>query len=583
MRVVLRNLFGLVSCLSYLEVKNTKNDPVFPGEQWFFYWKTSSTLWATYLAAVPRDRPIIIPINWGFHFDEKLGWDFGPSIPERNLFKLIDILKENQLNFCLLLPLTPSPFLTNGGVPSHCARFHSSSREGLHLTPIDSEGLYQRIFSYFEPKVFLYFSEFCLFLSKKIKEFGLKIDIWGALFSYYEGDKVVSFFEDRSLAFDQGFSRYLKNNAPSDVELSDPLQEEKLKKSFTFEVQQLFTTTAKDLFSHWRGEVTINCLGGGVTDTIKRNLQSSSATLDYISQTLDSYNRNSWFSSALLSKEEKGATLEQIINEHFDSKKIKKHFFPSLIANNDADQWEELEIISIFDTDRENFSSQGLYDFLETKFKWSYKNHSLFQFSPEWIDENQETIKIFHSKGIEKEKFIQILKFFLMGQRIILDQSHLTSEMRSKLEIFIIENNLKVQHVNFGSPITLCELGDGLLILYDGLKLSPDFFQKFWTKLFDILNAIQLQVKSSENVIGMWRIRKSSHYELNYLDVRRLNLYNPTSYKKIISVPLFSGFAFMKVVDPNYASAKSLNQIVEVELLPNGFLALDFGHYGDRK
>jgi len=80
----------------------------------------------------------------------------------------------------------------------------------------------------------------------------------------------------------------------------------------------------------------------------------------------------------------------------------------------------------------------------------------------------------------------------------------------------------------------------------------------------------------------MWRIRATSNHELSYLDVRRVNIYNPTSYKKTVTIRTHKHFAFMKMVDPTRANAKSTSEGVDVELLPHGKIALDFGHYEER-
>jgi hypothetical protein len=61
--------------------------------------------------------------------------------------------------------------------------------------------------------------------------------------------------------------------------------------------------------------------------------------------------------------------------------------------------------------------------------------------------------------------------------------------------------------------------------------------------------------------------------------VRRVNIYNPTSYKKVVTIKTHKHFAFMKMIDPTRANAKSTSDGVDVELLPNGKIALDFGHY----
>ena len=121
------------------------------------------------------------------------------------------------------------------------------------------------------------------------------------------------------------------------------------------------------------------------------------------------------------------------------------------------------------------------------------------------------------------------------------------------------------------------------MITFEGAKLKhPEDNHKFWVHMFKFLNLNHPEVHSENDVFSLWRIRATSPHELNYLDVRRVNFYNPTSYKKSVMVQTQKKFAFMKVIDPVHASAKMTNDGVEVELLPNGTLALDFGHYEER-
>ncbi len=103
-----------------------RDNVVTPGEQWFFYWKTSAALWEAQILELPREEIIFLPLHWGLH-SEQDSWDFGDhelgaSQPERDLFRLASLLTQHGRKFAWLLPLTPSPFLPNGGLPVAAAR-----------------------------------------------------------------------------------------------------------------------------------------------------------------------------------------------------------------------------------------------------------------------------------------------------------------------------------------------------------------------------------------------------------------------------------------------------------------------------
>ena len=52
-------------------------DSVFPGENWFLYWKTSPSLWESKLREYSGPSPIFVPIYWGYHTDFEGDLDFG--------------------------------------------------------------------------------------------------------------------------------------------------------------------------------------------------------------------------------------------------------------------------------------------------------------------------------------------------------------------------------------------------------------------------------------------------------------------------------------------------------------------------
>ena len=96
--------------LSYLEDTRPEkdpshNDPVHPGEQWFFYWKTSAALWESKITQIPVHEIVFIPLFWGFHAEAGIEWDFGRIHPERDLLRLTKLLTQHGRKFCWLLSL----------------------------------------------------------------------------------------------------------------------------------------------------------------------------------------------------------------------------------------------------------------------------------------------------------------------------------------------------------------------------------------------------------------------------------------------------------------------------------------------
>jgi hypothetical protein len=567
--------------VTYLE-NSKQHDPVRPGEQWFFYWKTSASLWESRIVQFPQEEVIFLPIYWGFHAESATHWDFGTVSPERDLLRLAQILTQHSRKFCWILPLTPAPFLPNGGVPVQSARTLSISKDGVHLAVLDQEHNLNKMFSYFEPRVFQTFGLFLKSFGNFLTLNKIKAPVWGAHFYYHQDQQNYSFLCDNSLAFEQGFSRYLKHNHPEGTDLTEMKTEAHLKEIFTGEVSDLFKTAAENaLGPYWMGIQKIVTLGGSPKETILRSLPSGKSQLEYTKDLFYHFIHHDWISSALLSPSEKKETLGWILKEHFGLQEIEQRYNYEALGGELTEEFRPFGVIDLFGGKKQNhFRKMGLHAFLDKHFRWIYQSHDELNFTPEWIDVNHHKIKFFHGADLERTTFAQVLKLFMMGQRILLDRTGLGEGLDKKLQIFLMENNIKTQSVNFMTSTHIYELGEGRLILFEGDKLIDNPSRdKFWLHIFRYLSLVQPEMLMDEDVFSMWRIRATTPHELSYLDVRRVNIYNPTSYKKLITIKTHKHFAFMKMIDPTRAVAKSTTEGVDVELLPNGKIALDFGHY----
>lgn len=561
-------------------------DPVRPGEQWFCYWKTSASLWESRIQEYPQSEIIFIPVYWGFHAEENGTWDFGKFHPERDLVRLIALLTQHNRRFCWLLPLTPAPFLPNGGLPISAARTLSLSAQGMHLACLDQGNTLHKMYSFFEPKVIQSFASFVQGLGEMLTQSKAKFHVWGAEFNFLENQTTTSFLEDTSVCFEQGFSRYLKKNHPGGVELTQALDEEKIKKSFLSDMRNLIQSIAQDALSpYWDGVQSITIFGASPRDTIERALESGKSQTHYFHDLFESYTSHRWFSTCLLTSKEKKDLLKLCLGEHFSSDEIEHRYHYQAESTELSSNFRPYALIDIFDHHRPFvFANNGLKSFVQESFQWMYHLHQDLEFTPQWIDRSHHRAKFFHANGMDRTLFAQMLKLFMMGQQIVLDISDLSDELDKRLQVFYLENNLKIQSVNFLTSINLCELGEGRFITFEGNKLKTEEDKgKFWGNMFKFLNMNHPLVESDKEIFTLWRIRATSPHELNYLDVRRVNFYNPTSYKKMVSIHTQKKFAFMKVIDPLHALAKTTTEGVEIELLPNGKLGLEFGHYEEKK
>lgn len=563
-----------------------QKDLVRPGEQWFFYWKTSAALWESRILEIPSKEVIFIPIYWGFHAESPGSWDFGEIHPERDLFRLTQLMTQHGRKFCWLLPLTPSPFLPNGGVPVGAARTLSTNDQGLHLALLDAESKLNKLYSYFEPKVFQAFSQFVSAYGKFLASKHIKAPVWGIDFQYQQDGKTHSYINDLSVAFEQGFSRYLKKSHPQGIEINEPLKEIELKETFTVDVFSLFSTTAESMLApFWQGIQKITILGGSPQETIARSLAEGQSQSDYFKNIFFHYSRHEWISSCLLGPQEKRGLLPDILREHFGTSEVEERFHYRQRSSTLDPEWRPYGIAEIFDdVKKSHYQSTGLLSFLDDNYRWMYQLQTEMNFTTEWIESNAHKVKFFHGANMDRLLFGQMLKLFMMGHRIVFDKTGLKDELEKRLQIFYLENNLKIQSVNYLTSIHLCEIGEGKFISFEGEKLKDNPKKKdFWKNLFRWFNLSQPEVLMDQEVYGLWRIRATSADDLNYLDVRRFSLYNPTSYRKQVTIHTQKHFAYMKMVDPVRAQAKSISQGVEVELLPGGRVSMDFGHYEEER
>ena len=108
------------------------------------------------------------------------------------------------------------------------------NKEGLAIAAIDNLDNVNRIYSYFEPKVFQAFRKFCHQVGHYFSQSGIESQIFGLNSYRIEDGHIVSFFKDHSSTFDTGYNRYIKQLQDSEPEkvqelITNPSLENNLK------------------------------------------------------------------------------------------------------------------------------------------------------------------------------------------------------------------------------------------------------------------------------------------------------------------------------------------------------------------
>ena len=560
-------------------------DTVFPGENWFFYWKTSASLWKTKLQEFPGTK-IIIPLNWSFHSETGDQFDFDDHRPETNLKKLVEIATEVGKNVVFFLPITPAPFLANGGLPHLLARSVALNYEQMAYGVIDADDHLVKIYSFFDPRVFEAFDRFVKKLGQYFSSNQISADIWGIRSGYFRDGQYRSFIEDSSKTFDQAFTRFLQTKKHENTIIS-PIEERQYAFEFNKTIQNLYEATAREsLKENFEGSLDVAFLGAGTENFLKR-LYGTISKADYSAELYEALAKDIIPSSVLLSHRLKKGVLTRELNDLVANSYLPSRLASSTYEHQDITTFQPLSFFKVFERIDgvsslfQNWSDLNLWVFLKANFGWSYKViHSDTLKLHENKNPYQENILLFHGHDVDHTIFNFILKTFMNGGRVILNRSGLSDEFNQRFETFFLENNLNVEKVNFKTQIQNVVLGEGRLVLIEGegfIDMTKQEYFDFWKNLVQTFSLIHVPIQNVEGLDYYWRTRPSASNELKFEEVRRLSLYNPTSYRKKIKMNLTKNFVVYKVLDEINVIVQTFPNEIEVELSPEGSVIVDFG------
>lgn len=560
-------------------------DTVFPGENWFFYWKTSASLWKTKLQEFPGTK-IIIPLNWSFHSETGDQFDFDNHRPETNLKKLVEIATEVGKNVVFFLPLTPAPFLPNGGLPHLLARSVALNNEGMAYGIIDADDHLVKIYSFFDPRVFEAFDRFVKKLGQYFSSNKISADVWGIRCGYFKDGHYRSFIEDTSKTFESAFSRFLQTKKSPD-EVISTIEERSYSFEFNKTIQGLYETNAREsIKDNFEGTLDVAFLGAGTENFLKR-LYGTISTADYSAELYESLAKDIIPSSVLLSHRLKKGVLSRELNDLVANSYLPSRLASTAYEHEDITSFQPLSFFKVFEKVDgvsslfQSWSDLNLWQYLKANFGWSYKVISSDTLK---LHENktpyQENILLFHGHDVDRTIFNFVLKTFMNGGRVILNRSGLSDEFSQRFETFFLENNLNVEKVHFQTQIQNIALGEGRLVLIEGegfKELSKQEYFDFWKSLVETFSLVHVPIHNIEGLDFYWRTRPSSTNELKFEEVRRLSLYNPTSYRKKIKMNLTKNFVVYKVLDEINVIVQTYPNEIEIELSPEGSVIVDFG------
>jgi hypothetical protein len=225
------------------------------------------------------------------------------------------------------------------------------------------------------------------------------------------------------------------------------------------------------------------------------------------------------------------------------------------------------------------FFSAGLSEFLEKHFKHLANFESAEHFLTDF-DSCFSNLQIVSGSTLDLPALTRLMKFFMASGQVLLDKADMPHDVKIKLESFFLENELQEDHLYFLSPVKHYTLGDGAVTLIDTnlIKvLSQQKQNQFWESLFRALNINHMEMDCFKELFLQWSSRLPHNSELDFLEVRRLSLYNPSSYRGKAKLHLKKQFKLLKIVDELNCQVQHQQSTILLEILPGGTINLDFG------
>jgi hypothetical protein len=553
-------------------VLNRENSEVLVGDHWFFYWNTSASLWESILRDHSSSEDVWIPLNWGLHFIGEGQFDFGQERPELDVVRLINLCRQLGKTPIVFMPIGPNPIFTLGGLTPHLARTEVLDSRSMARVTLSADGKINRIASQYDVQVFQSYRKFLWNFIQVLSDKKVSVICRGLLSFSFEDDHFLSWWEDTSNAFDQAYDRYLKKQNDADRTHYQNL------------IIDLYIEACKELLGDfWEGVTPLYYVGTSQQEFLERvsGWSSSSELFKNIQRSLE---HSVLPSLVMLAKseisEEKIYFFEKWLDHFYKSDLIKSHETQENLL--------PLVLIEIFEGTHfqlcsfQEAKNLGLYPFLCREYPGLFRGNQISHLDPFEEVGLEPRLKCFLSQKISSDEFQKILKLFMMGHYLLIDKSSLSVEDVRRWEVFILENKLKKEVINFVSMIEVVSLSEGKMILFDGNLLKKQETTKqlsFWKSLFNTMKWRLLKVEKNDEVVAFWKTSDQSQGDFNYSEKRRLTLVNPFEKDQVVQIPVDKRFAFLKMIDPIMAQLRSTPLGIEVTLGPRGLISLDYGSY----
>ena len=544
----------------------------FPGENWFFYWKLGSGLWRSKLEEYTHPGPLLVPLSWSFHTETGDCFDFADHRPETNLKKLVDEAHQLGHTLSFLLPLTPVPYLPNGGVPHLIADSPALDSQGIAYGIVDGNDNINKLYSFFDTKVFRAYARFTKELGRYLVRSGIDTFVRGMECGYGDKDGFKSFLWDTSPAWKKSFDEFVRTHREDSPHAA--LTADQLRHKFYELIRQTYRQqAAKDMGVNWEGVIQVGFVGGHPPNIFER-LEEKPSDDNPLQKTLETLTLSDLPSTVLVPPARKKGCWEKMLSDIVINGALNP-FRPET----DPPHWNNtLEPLRFFEIHRPSLWNElHLKDYLRKYYRWTYRESDEF---PSHKEDDSECIRFIQGCDLTVQKFRQLVCLIMNGSHLILDETNLSQDCSRQLESFFLENDLKVEKINFHTNIRHIQLEHARLITFNGSHLGElprEKFEDFWHRLVSVFSLRHLPIQHASGIEHYWRTRLPSPEELNYEEIRRLSVYNADIVKGKVNIPLHSNFKLLRIIDQIGGNIQSSSRQITLELEPEGSLSLDFG------
>lgn len=549
------------------------NNLSYLNEGFFLYWKSPRQNWDKIILGNPSKKYLIIPINWALHVvNGKV--HFGDGSDELSLESLIRLGVEHGKKVILSVAITPNPLLENGGVPLEIDGDLSFSSSGFpkFFSPNSKDLL--KVRSFYSPEVFKEFSKFLKSFGKFLSYIDLPYDVASTEYvSFSQSGICHSLIEDFGPAQVDSFEKFKQHagdeaNAGFLETMILDLYEESIKENCQ---------------ADFIGRLKVNILGTRNEDSINNVFNS----IDQVSfnKSLINCFKNNIYPISIDSITTENDLLSRQYESLMSSSYIEDCLRTSSLTNDKAslsmishlsffhgkrlDQYRAKELISktleVVDKSLGFSSSSKLYELTKLE-----------------IDEGVDSELIYLVGSSFKDDEVGLIKkLFFSGKKIIFDTNGVSDSFLSEFKLNFCSKEIKKSKLNLEVDLFIYELGTAVMILFDSSHLfsrSTDTCQEFWNKIIYAAEIDFLKMSGVEDIDYIWRKRPIRSNELNFEEIRRLNIFNPHNEEKTIVLEPSERFFLLKKVDEFKAILnRRTSRELMISLSPKGSVGIEFG------